>query len=114
MRAKSCWQAAQREAWIGMAGGDGCWMRPVWGRDRGLQALRRLAAPRWRRQVDRAGEVELDLEPPPARPRELVEATLARPHPHPPGLGHPCLAAFPLQPRDRFRLDTGSPAHRHP
>src|SRR3546814_2795291 len=71
-----------------MAGGDGCWMRPVWGRDRGLQALRRLAAPRWRRQVDRAGEVELDLEQPPARPRELVEETLARLDLHPPGVGH--------------------------
>src|SRR3546814_16821042 len=56
-----------------MAGGDGCWMRPVWGRDRGLQALRRLAAPRWRRQVDRTGECELYLEPSPARPRRLLD-----------------------------------------
>src|SRR3546814_20286776 len=85
-----------------MAGGDGCWMRPVWGRDRGLQALRRLAAPRWRRQVDRAGEVELDLEQPPARPRELVEETLARLDLHRPGVGHRCLGAFALEQRYRF------------
>src|SRR3546814_16554051 len=76
-----------------MAGGDGCWMRPVWGRDRGLQALRRLAAPRWRRQVDRAGEVELELEPPPAPPREHVEETLARLDLHRPGVGQRFLGA---------------------
>src|SRR3546814_4108575 len=95
-----------------MAGGDGCWMRPVWGRDRGLQALRRLAAPRWRRQVDRAGEVELDLEQPPARPRELVEETLARLDLHRPGVGHRCLGAFALEQRDRFGVDREFLAHR--
>src|SRR3546814_5698854 len=95
-----------------MAGGDGCWMRPVWGRGRGLQALRRLAAPRWRRQVDRTREVELDLEQPPARARELVEETLARLDLHRPGVGHRCLGAFALEQRDRFGVDREFLVHR--
>src|SRR3546814_18557811 len=95
-----------------MAGGDGCWMRPVWGRDRGLQALRRLAAPRWRRQVDRAGEIELDLEKPPARPRALVEETLTRLHLPRPSVGYRSLGAFALQQPHRLACRSKLPLGR--